>query len=97
MKVMKEPATIVLVAPVWKIQPWWPLLLKMLEKPSSPSTDQRSSTRPYKPSEWAPTVAEFKTGRLFHIRQHYENRGLSQKTAELVLSAHLPVTMEKVG
>ena len=32
MKVLKEQATIVLVAPVWKTQPWWPLLLKMCWK-----------------------------------------------------------------
>ena len=29
MKVMKEQATIMLVVPVWKTQPLWPLLLKM--------------------------------------------------------------------
>ena len=60
----------------------------VLEKSSSPTTNQGSSIGPYKPSESSATVPEVKTGRLFHIRQHYENRGLSQKTIELMLSAH---------
>ena len=60
----------------------------VLEKPSSPSTNQGSSTGPYKPSDSSPTVPQVNTGRLFHIRQYYGNSGLSQKTTELMLSAH---------
>ena len=43
---------------------------------------------PINPAKRSPTVPEVNTGRLFHIRQCYENRSLSQKTIELMLSAH---------
>src|SRR5690606_39796468 len=32
-KARREKATIVLVAPVWTSQPWWPMLLELLVKP----------------------------------------------------------------
>ena len=60
----------------------------VLEKPSSLSTNQGSCTRPYKPSKSSPTVPEVNIRRLFYIRQPFENCGLSQKTIELMLSAH---------
>ena len=89
MKVMKEQATIVLVAPVWKTETLVASPSQnVLEKPSSPTTNQWSSIGPYKPSKNSPIVPKVNTGYLFHIRQRYENGGLSQKRIELMLSAH---------
>ena len=59
----------------------------VLEKPSSPITNQGSSIGPYRSNESSPTIPEVNTGGLFHIKQHYENRDPSQKTIELMLSA----------
>ena len=66
----------------------------LLEKRSSPTKNQGSSIGPQKPSNSSPTVLEVNTERLFHIRQYYENHGLSQKTTEPILSAH-PVSTHK--
>jgi hypothetical protein len=35
-KIRREGATVVMVAPVWKAQPWWPLLMEMTVGPYLP-------------------------------------------------------------
>lgn len=86
-KVIQDRVDLVLVAPVWQAQPWWPILLSLLINnpvllPQSPlfagpiRSRQGTSHVPLSPSH-----------RVSHLQQCYQAEGFPEQVTKLLLSA----------
>ena len=87
MKTQIEGATIVLIAPVWRLQPWFPVLLSIIidypntstahSRPSDPFSELRLSSEGQSPT----------SGRLEGIRRHLASRKISIAATKLILAS----------
>ena len=75
----QQVSFLVLVAPVWQAQPWYPLLLEMCCPSSSPSTvsGPGGSTPPLKPA----------VSRVATVKQSYSKKGISEGAQNLFVAA----------
>ena len=77
-QVQSQQAHIVLVAPVWKTQPWYPMLLSMLVHSEPDSRGHGRST---------PANTRHTASRMEHLRQRYREQELSEKATSLMLKS----------
>ena len=93
-KVTKDKAAIILIAPLWQAQPWWPLLLSLPSgRATSPHPNHQTlfegSIRPSKDST---NVSQTAPSRVSHLRKQYQAMGISEDVTQILLSASRPST-----
>ena len=86
-KVCQQKITLVLVAPVWKSQPWYPMLLEsgtpwLTFQISSHLQPDHPDTPRECPGDDAPT-----SSCLAYLRRRYQHKEISQEGAELLLAS----------
>jgi len=96
-KVRQEQNTIVLVAPLWQNQTWYPMLLELMVELPLLLPDQDILRDPMKPASSIGMPQQTKTSCLESHQQQHSITGVSEETSELLLQRNkhgLPVWME---
>ena len=84
-KVQAEEATGLLVVPCWPIQPWWPLVMRMLvQEPLVLPRKKPSIFQPQQPGLMHPLHQKL-TLLMPLVRKSLEGRGLSDSATSLIL------------
>ena len=83
-KATQDKVDIVLVAPIWPAQPWWPLLLSLLV--------QTPPEGPSRPSEDSPHVPQTTLSRVSCLRGQHQTMGIPDNVTEILLSTSRPST-----
>ena len=84
-QVMDQKAQVVLVAPVWKGQPWYPVLLNMLWEcprriPPLPQPGPESSRT-------GSTEVDPPASRMAYLREKFSDSSFSEEAADLLLAS----------
>ena len=79
-KLKKQTAQMVLITPLWKTQPWYPILLELLEEDTSPtrSRGNASGARIFNATRSVTTSC---------LRQSYSSGGFSPQASDLILAS----------
>ena len=92
-KVTQDREDIILVAPNWQPQPWWPLLLSlMVEQPVLIPITRHLLKDPAVHQRIHPMFPQTTLSRMSHIRGQYQAMGISENVTEILLSASRPST-----
>ena len=87
-KVTQDKADIILVAPIWPAQPWWPTTTEPPgQTTSSPPKLQTPPEGPNRPSEDSSNVPQTTLSRVSCLREQYQAMGIPDNVTEILLSA----------
>ena len=84
-KAKKEHTTLVLVAPLWTTQAWWPLLIKrIVDYPVYLGNNPKLLQDAVQSRSDASSFSFSEVSRMENIRQSYKTMGISEKAIELL-------------